>query len=388
MVKNRVDYVRTAWVPVLHGCACEDALKAACRLAVDVVLVGVVYVPAQQPLSAGAYEARQVRRKLRALSSGEQVRYKSQAHVSHRPWADLVEAIAADEPDLLLLEWPCQLDALHVTAAEVLTRPPCDVALVRGPLPDQIQHVLVPVRGGPHAELALRVGLSANPIDLTALHLTSAQKRETDAPFRGLEQILKSLPEIKTRSAVTTDLAQKIIEGARDADLIVMGATAQPVRSKVSLGDVADRVLKEAQAAVIAVKTRRPMPQPHEAAVGAQAISIVVDKWFAENTYHADEFKQLDRLVALKREQGLTISLALPALNEEQTVGHVIKTLKHALLDKTPLLDEIVLIDSDSTDRTRAIAAELGVSVFVHQALLPQLGARWARARRCGRVCW
>ena len=46
------------------------------------------------------------------------------------------------------------------------------------------------------------------------------------------------------------------------------------------------------------------------------------------------------------RESRRTIqSLALPALNEEETVGHVIKTLKHALLDKVPLLDEIAQRD-------------------------------------------
>lgn len=384
MSKDRVDYVRCVWVPILHGCECEDALKAACLLAADVVLVGLVYVPPDQPLSAGAYEARQVRRRLRALSGGAQIRYKAQVHVSPQPWADLTKAIAADEPDLLLLDWPCQLDALHVTAAVVLTRPPCDVALVRGPLPDQVQHVLVPVRGGPHAELALRVGLSTHPIDLTALHLTPKQTGETDAPFRGLEQIFKSLPEVKTLSAITTDPAPKIIEQSQQADLIVMGATAQPLRSNVSLGEVADRVLKEARAAVIAVKTRRPMPQPIEVDSSSQAISIVVDKWFAENTYHADEFKQLDRLATLKREQGLSVSLALPALNEEETVGRVIKTLKQALVDKTPLLDEIVLIDSNSADRTRDIAAELGVPVFIHQELLPQLGAR----RGKGEALW
>jgi glycosyltransferase involved in cell wall biosynthesis/nucleotide-binding universal stress UspA family protein len=368
----------------LHGCEGEAALQAARRMAADVVLVGVVRVPPDQPLSVGAYAARQVRRRLRALSSGEQVRYKAQVHVSHQPWTDLMKAIAADEPDLLLLDWPCHLDALHVSAAEVLTRPPCDLALVRGPLPDRIEHVLVPVRGGPHAELALRVGLSTSPIDVTALHLIAKQKGESDAPFRGLEQIFKSLPEIKTRSAITTDPAQMIIDHARRADLIVMGATAQPLRSAASLGEVADRVLKEARAAVIAVKTRRPMPQPQDEAANSQAISILVDKWFAENTYHADEFKQLDRLVALKREQGVSISLALPALNEEQTVGHVIKTLKQALLDKVPLLDEIVLIDSNSTDRTRAIATGLGVPAFIHQELLPQLGAR----RGKGEALW
>ncbi|HTP06718.1 MAG TPA: glucosyl-3-phosphoglycerate synthase [Anaerolineae bacterium] len=375
MVKDRVDYLRTVWVPILQGCEYESALKAACLLATDVVLVGVVRVPPDQPLSAGAYEARQVRRLLRALSAGEQVRYKARVLVSHQPWTDLTKAITADEPDLLLLDWPCHIDALHVTAAEVLTRPPCDVALVRGPLPDQIKQVLIPMRGGPHAELALRVSLSTQPHDLVALHLTSQDAAESDVPFHGLAQTLKNLPEVQMRSAATIDAAQTILEQAQQADLIVMGATAQPLRSKITLGEVADRVLKEARGAVIAVKTRRPMPQPGEVA-GSQAISIVVDKWFAQNTYHADEFRQIDRLVALKQEQGVSISLALPALDEEKTVGHVIQTLKHALLDKAPLLDEIVLIDSNSTDRTRLIAAELGLPVFIHQELLPQLGAR------------
>ena len=384
MSHTRVDYVRTVWVPILHGCEGEAALKAARRLAADVVLVGVVCVPPDQPLSAGAYEARQVRRRLRALSVGEQVRFKAQVHVSHAPWQDLTKAIAADEPDLLLLDWPSQLDALHVTAAEVLTRPPCDVALVRGPLSDEIGQVLVPMRGGPHAELALRVGLSTQPDNLVALHMTPQSAAESDVPFRGLAQTLQNLPEVKMRSAATTDPAQTILEQAQQVDLIVMGATAQPLRSQASLGEVADRVLKEARAAVIAVKTRRPMPLPQEEAANSQAISILVDKWFAANTYHADEFKQLERLVALKREQGITVSLALPALNEEGTVGSVIKTLKHALLDKIPLLDEIVLIDSGSTDSTRVIAAELGVPVFIHQELLPQLGAR----RGKGEALW
>ena len=80
--------------------------------------------------------------------------------------------------------------------------------------------------------------------------------------------------------------------------------------------------------------------------------------------------------MALKEKQGTTISLALPALNEEETVGKVITTIKKALMDDIPLLDEIVLIDSNSTDRTREIAEELGIPVYIHQQLLPELGAR------------
>ena len=93
---------------------------------------------------------------------------------------------------------------------------------------------------------------------------------------------------------------------------------------------------------------------------GQTAISVLVDKWFAENTFHANEFQDLNYLLSLKRERGLSISLALPALNEEETVGNVIQTIKQSLVLDAPLLDEIVLIDSNSEDRTREIAQEPG----------------------------
>ena len=69
---------------------------------------------------------------------------------------------------------------------------------------------------------------------------------------------------------------------------------------------------------------------------GASAISLLVDRWFAENTYHASEFDDLQRLVEKKQQQGLTISLALPALNEEETVGTVIETIKTTLDGQIP----------------------------------------------------
>jgi glucosyl-3-phosphoglycerate synthase len=70
----------------------------------------------------------------------------------------------------------------------------------------------------------------------------------------------------------------------------------------------------------------------------------------------------------------VTISVGLPALNEETTIGGVVSVLKKALMDDVPLVDEIVVIDSDSTDRTREIAAALGVPVYIHQQVLPEAG--------------
>jgi len=104
-------------------------------------------------------------------------------------------------------------------------------------------------------------------------------------------------------------------------------------------------------------------------------LSTEVDRWFAENTFQSREFMDLRRLMTLKEKQGVTISVGLPALNEEETVGQVIETLKTALMKNVPLVDEIVLIDSNSTDRTREIAENCGVPVYIHQQVLPEVGA-------------
>jgi nucleotide-binding universal stress UspA family protein/glycosyltransferase involved in cell wall biosynthesis len=369
---------RLAYLPVIHGCKAPAALAAARKLALEVVLVGLVTVPPGQSISAGTQHARQVRRRLRELAPGHDgtIRSRALVHVSHEPWHELLKDLNAEQPDLLVLEWEGQLKALGITCADVLQQPPCDVVLVRGPFPDQVRRVLTPLRGGPHAELALRLSMALRPDQMTALHLTPPGDF-SDAPYRGLEQVLRRMPEVETRTAITDDRAQTILEMSHEFDMVVMGATAQPLRSNASLGGVADRVLHESPSAVMVVKTRRPLSalMPDEA-VGAQAISILVDKWFAENTYEAAEFGDIEHMVALKQSQGLTISLALPALNEEETVGRVIRTIQEALVEQAPLIDEIVLLDSNSVDRTREIAAELGIPVFIHQEVLPEWGAR------------
>ena len=104
-------------------------------------------------------------------------------------------------------------------------------------------------------------------------------------------------------------------------------------------------------------------------------ISSVVDKWFAENTFDSAEWSDLRLLMRLKEKSGLTISLGLPALNEEETIGPIIKSIKTELMDRYPILDEMVLIDSNSTDRTAEIADSLGIPVHVHQQILPKYGS-------------
>jgi glycosyltransferase involved in cell wall biosynthesis/nucleotide-binding universal stress UspA family protein len=383
---------RKLLVPIMQGIGCDSALAVA-RLMIGqptpgrqggrIVLVGLVGIAPEDSLSSGALPARRVRAMLRQLGRDERFRSRDRIRVSYTPWAELVSLIQEERPDLLLLEWPHHFEAFKVAPADVLASPPCDVALVRGPLPENLMHVLLPIRGGPYSELALRLSLvvtAGTGASLISLHVRpEAEPVAHDALYRGIERVLRGLPEVTSREMATRkdDMADTIIAQAHEFDLVVMGAAARPAPALTSLGPVTDRVLSECTAGVVVVKTRRPVPAvPESEVAGAEAISILVDKWFAENTFHAREFADLNHLLALKHKQALTISLALPALNEEATVGKVIQTVKQALMDQVPLLDEIVLIDSDSTDRTREIAADLGVPVFIHQEILPAYGVR------------
>jgi glucosyl-3-phosphoglycerate synthase len=371
--------IHTIFVPLVHEGPGLSALDIARLFDAEITLMGVVVVPPEQSLSTGAAAARALRRSLRNFGREKCITSKSQVIVSYEPWYELSKMLQDENPDLLFLEFESHLKALHVTLSTVLTRPPCNVALVRGKITSNPNQVLVPVRGGPHAELALRVSFGLRSTEVETLHIRQPEGQDAsrDAAFKGLDRVLRQLPEVQKQVEVTEDAAQVILQRAKHKDILVMGTTAQPRRSSVSLGPVADRILREAPCAVIAVKSGRPLPYAaYDERAGLQAISILVDKWFAENTFHANEFNHLRDLVRTKQQQGLSISLALPALNEEETVGIIIRSMKKELMDRTQLLDEIVLIDSNSADRTREIAKREGIPVYIHQHLLETMGMR------------
>ncbi len=348
---------------------------------VPVMLVGIVPVPEGENLTVGAAAARRLRRLLQEHVDRRYLRAKARIRVTYTPWDDLRMVLLKEGAEILVLEWPYHLEALQLTAAELLSHPPADILLLRGPLQQPPRRVLIPNRGGPHAELALRLALLLARTfgsQVTSLRLRSQEPdQQEDLDFAGMRQILQAMPDVRQESLTAADKPAALVEAAREYDLVIVGTAARPTASTTSFGAIADRLLAEAPCPVLAVKTRRVVPERQDPRrFGAHAISVLVDRWFAENTFHSDEFADLKRLVRLKEERGVTISLALPALNEEETIGPIIRTCQRALMEQVPLLDEIVLMDSNSTDRTREIAADLGIPVYIHQEVLPQYGAR------------
>jgi glucosyl-3-phosphoglycerate synthase len=100
----------------------------------------------------------------------------------------------------------------------------------------------------------------------------------------------------------------------------------------------------------------------------------VVNNWLKDRTFHHSQFQDIKDLVKQKERLGLTISLCFPTLNEAKTIGKEIVLLRSELVERYPLLDEIAVIDSGSTDNTVEIAKSFGASVFIASDYLQNIG--------------
>lgn len=83
----------------------------------------------------------------------------------------------------------------------------------------------------------------------------------------------------------------------------------------------------------------------------------------------------VEELVAAKQRRGTTVSLVLPARDEAATVGDIVTRVRAELVERAALVDEVVVIDSDSTDDTAAIARAAGAVVHASADVRPDLGS-------------
>lgn len=100
-------------------------------------------------------------------------------------------------------------------------------------------------------------------------------------------------------------------------------------------------------------------------------------QWIKTNTFHHSQFADIKQLVKKKEKKGVKISLCFPTLNEEKTIAKEIIIMRSELVLKYPLIDEIVVIDSGSSDKTVEIAREYGADVYLSEEILPHLNKQY-----------
>jgi len=96
----------------------------------------------------------------------------------------------------------------------------------------------------------------------------------------------------------------------------------------------------------------------------------VTEQWFARRTWQEPPWTA-EELVATKR--GRRVSVVLPALDEEATVGAIVTAIMPFTRGDATLVDELVVVDSGSTDRTIEVASAAGARVVRRTDVVPEL---------------
>jgi glucosyl-3-phosphoglycerate synthase len=99
----------------------------------------------------------------------------------------------------------------------------------------------------------------------------------------------------------------------------------------------------------------------------------------------------------VRAKAGAVVSVCLPARDEEATIGPIVASVRHHLVDNANLVDEVVVIDDGSTDATAAVARAAGALVLAADEILPDLppgsgkgNALWLSLYACEGdiICW
>ncbi|HEU0236400.1 MAG TPA: glucosyl-3-phosphoglycerate synthase [Candidatus Limnocylindrales bacterium] len=402
-------------IPVANPLTAEELVRLGAALldkrTGELTALGIVEVPEGMALSEGATRARHARRLLQRVLdfAPEGTTLQPIVRIGRHAAEGIVEAAAEQESDLIIFGWGGKSASGRDSAAgpvfsptidEVVRESPCDIAVVKQRGAKDIKRILVPVRGGPHAELAIRFAdaiARRHDAQVAVLHLvppgiTLAVRAQAEHALTAfIKQHVRGRAEPLLREAA--NVRNAILREAERADLVVMGASAVPAGQDGDtflFGALPEAIATRAKPSVVVVKTRETIGRQtfeqlaaraetlaaaDRAAEEARAVPVRVERWFGESNFHHAEFGDLRRLVQLKEKQGVTVSLVLPTLNEEETIGPIVRRAMREMVGRIPLLDEVLVIDSASNDRTREIAEAEGARVVQHPDVLPRYGS-------------
>jgi amino acid transporter/nucleotide-binding universal stress UspA family protein len=184
----------------------------------------------------------------------------------------LAMAEARPAVGLILMSWYGALSASRIYGSptkRILEEAECDVAVLRARGLRQVERVLVPIGGGPHARLGLRLAsqiAQGDEATLTVLRvLRPSEDLDIEVEMHGLQRVSKDvLGEVASSVSVRVQVHEAIMEGImREAqegeyDLLVIGASEEWQIKSLLVGALPDAVADRAPCSVLMVRRHEP----------------------------------------------------------------------------------------------------------------------------------
>jgi amino acid transporter/nucleotide-binding universal stress UspA family protein len=239
----------------------------------EVLALHVVQVPPQLTLGEGRLFLKEGREHLLEVieqSKANEVPVHTIIRLG-RSVANAIRLTALENAsDLVVLGWPGYTNTAGKLFGSVIDpivdNPPTDVVVTRYRKWRPLKRILVPFLNGSNSRLAVRLALSMaqqghnGDIEVTLLHVLPSLAGERDQ-VRGQRAVQDSLNGV-TYSNISIDLAvgddpvEVILEKSANYDLIVIGATDEPLFRNFLVGTLPERIARSAGVTVMMVKRR------------------------------------------------------------------------------------------------------------------------------------
>jgi len=262
-------------VPIANPDHAEQLMRTARDIAADkggeILVVSVVALPEQTPLSEGreqATERRDVLERAMAVEAGggdTEVPVNGIVRVGHHVDQAILHTITQHDSDAVLLGWrggkPRRRDVVVGSTVDVVIRQAdCDVLVERIGDGGDFESILLPTAGGPHARYAAEVARAiahTTGATITVLQVVSPDDRKGhELAEVSLDETARLLDDVdyETRLVEAEDVADAIVGASADYDLTIIGATREGILQQIVMGAIPETVGREAHSRVIMAK--------------------------------------------------------------------------------------------------------------------------------------
>ncbi|MHC4600544.1 MAG: amino acid permease [Planctomycetota bacterium] len=177
----------------------------------------------------------------------------------------IVSAVREKHIDMLIMGWHGPRSTsefvLGSTLDTVIERSPCDVLIVKDTADHAYKRILVPLAGGPNGALALEVAsivVEKTEAEIVAFGVDTGTGRGTPDLAAIIEKAKNRLQvprsSIQTKIVETASVVDAILKESEGYDLVVLGASREPLLYKVMLDTVPNVVARTCTKPLMMVK--------------------------------------------------------------------------------------------------------------------------------------
>ncbi|GAA0464747.1 amino acid permease (plasmid) [Halococcus dombrowskii] len=260
-------------VPVANPESAEPLMLSAIDIARDmdaeIHVVSVVTVPQQTPLDEGREfvgDERETLKEAMSIAEGADVPVRGTIRIGHDVAPAILNTVEQHDSDAILMGWRGRgrrTDfVLGSNVDQVVTQAKCDVLVERISSVEDVDSILLPTAGGPHAEYAAEIARAiARPQDarINVVYVIDPEADEDEREnarerLESTTDVIDDYDRVESSLLEGTDIAERIIEESDNHDHTVIGATREGLLQQIVFGGIPEEVGRRAKHTVIMAK--------------------------------------------------------------------------------------------------------------------------------------